>query len=89
MAATSTIASAEQVVQQWGNGLAVRLTAKIAKAAHLAVGQPVKVEVVKGGVLLRPAGKPRLTLEQKIKLFDPAKHGGEVMADPPVGREIF
>ena len=89
MAATSTIASAEQVIRQWGNGLAVRLTAKIAKAAHLAVGQPVKVEVVKGGVLLRPAGKPRLTLEQKIKLFDPAKHGGEVMADAPVGREIF
>ena len=89
MAAPSTTASAEQVVQQWGNGLAVRLTAKIAKAAHLAVGQPVKVEVVKDGVLLRPAGKPRLSLAQKIKLFDPAKHGGEVMADAPVGREVF
>ena len=89
MAATTTTASAEQVVQQWGNGLAVRLTAKIAKAAHLALGQPVKVEVVKDGVLLRPAGKPRLTLAQKIKLFDPAEHGGEVMADAPVGREIF
>ena len=88
MAVTSTT-SAEQVVQQWGNGLAVRLTAKIAKAAHFTLGQPLKVEVVKDGVLLRPAGKPRLTLEQKIKLFDPAKHGGEVMADAPVGREIF
>lgn len=89
MAAASTTASTEQVVQQWGNGLAVRLTAKIAKAAHLAVGQPVKVEVVKDGVLVRPAGKPRLSLEQKIKLFDAAKHGGEVMVDAPVGREIF
>jgi antitoxin MazE len=89
MAATSTTASVEQVVQQWGNGLAVRLTAKIAKAAHLTLGQPVVMEVVNGGVLLRPAGKPRLTLAQRIKLFDPAKHGGEVMADAPVGREIF
>lgn len=89
MATTPVIASANQVVQQWGNGLAVRLTAKIAKAAHLAVGQPVTVEVVKGGVLLRPAGNPRLTLEQKIKLFDRSKHGGEVVADAPVGREIF
>ena len=86
--AASTSASAELVVQQWGNGLAVRLTAKIAKAAHLAVGQPVTVEVVKDGVLVRPAGKARLTLAQKLKLFDPAKHGGEVMADAPVGREI-
>ena len=89
MSAASTIVSADQVVQQWGNGQAVRLTGKIAKAAHLALGQPVKVEVVDGGVLLRPAGKPRLTLEQKLKLFDPAKHGGEVMADKLVGREIF
>lgn len=29
----------------------------------------------------------RLTLEQMLKLFDPTKHGGEVMADAPVGRE--
>jgi len=81
--------SADQVVQQWGNGLAVRLTAKVAKAAHLALGQPVKVEVVEEGVLLRPAGKPRLTLEQKLKLFDPEKHGGEAMPTSPVGHEIL
>jgi antitoxin component of MazEF toxin-antitoxin module len=79
---------AEQTVQTWGNGLGVRLTARIAKAAHLAKGQPVTVEVVEGGVLLRPAGKPRLTLEQKLKLFDPARHGGEVMAAAPVGHEF-
>ncbi len=85
----SATTSAEQVIQQWGNGLAVRLTAKIAKAAHLALGQPVKVEVVEGGVFLRPVGKPRLTLEQKLKLFDPKLHGGEVMADAPVGREVI
>jgi antitoxin MazE len=79
----------EQTVQAWGNGLAVRLTAKVAKAAHLALGQPVTVEVVEGGVLLRPAGRPRLSLEQKLKLFDPNKHGGEVMAGCLVGREVF
>ena len=70
----------------------MRLTAKIAKAGHLAIDQPrkVEVEVVKeGGVLLRPVGKPKLTLEQKIKLFEPARHGGEIMADAPVGHEIF
>ena len=89
MPSSSTNASADQVIQQWGNGLAVRLTARIAKAAHLALGQPIVVEVVEDGVLLRPAGKPRLTLEQKLRLFDPVKHGGEVMADKPVGREII
>lgn len=80
---------AQQTVQVWGNGLAIRLTAKVAKAAHLAQGQPVTVEVVEGGVLLRLAGTPRLTLAQKLKQFDPALHGGEVFADAPVGREVI
>ena len=48
----------EQTVQTWGNGLAVRLTAPVARAAHLARGVPISVEVVEGGVFLRIARKP-------------------------------
>lgn len=79
----------EQTIQDWGNGLGVRITAPVAKAAHFARGLPITVEVVKGGILLRPAGRPKLTLAQKLKAFDPARHGGEVMASPPVGREVL
>ena len=46
----------EQKVQEWGNGLGVRITAAVAKAAHFARGLPVTVEVVKDGILVRPAG---------------------------------
>jgi antitoxin MazE len=85
-----TIALAvEQTVQEWGNGLAVRITAKVAKAARLSRGQPIKVEVVDGGVFLRVAGKPKLTLAQKLKAFDPAMHGGEAMATGRIGAEVF
>jgi antitoxin MazE len=85
-----TIALAvDQTVQEWGNGLAVRITAKVAKAARLSRGQPIKVEVVDGGVFLRVAGKPKLTLAQKLKAFDPAMHGGEVMATGRIGAEVF
>jgi antitoxin MazE len=38
---------------------------------------------------LRTSGKPKLSLAQKLKAFDPAVHGGEVMATPRVGPEIF
>lgn len=83
----------DQVVQEWGNGLGVRITAPIAKAAHFARGLPIKVEVVEGGVFLRAVGLPKLTLEQKLKAFDPAIHGGEyggeVMATGRVGAEVF
>jgi antitoxin MazE len=81
--------SADQTIQEWGNGLGVRITAPIAKAARFARGMPIKVEVVEGGVLLRVVGKPRLTLAQKLKVYDPAVHGGEVMATGRVGAEVF
>ncbi|MEJ7688450.1 MAG: PbsX family transcriptional regulator [Variovorax sp.] len=80
---------ADQTVQEWGNGLGVRITAPIAKAAHFARGLPITVEVVEEGVLLRPTGRPRLTLAQKLKAFDPQRHGGEAMATRPVGREVL
>ena len=79
----------DQTVQEWGNGLAVRITAKVAKAARFSRGQPIKVEVVDGGVFLRTAGKPKLTLAQKLKAFDPVMHGGEVMASGRIGAELF
>ncbi|CAN5540520.1 hypothetical protein BH10PSE18_BH10PSE18_42600 [soil metagenome] len=79
----------EQTVQVWGNGLAVRLTAPVARAAHLARGVPVSVEVVDGGVFLRVTGKSTLSLAQKLKAFDPGVHGGEAMAGGRVGAELF
>jgi antitoxin MazE len=80
---------AEQIVQEWGNGLAVRLTAPVARAARLVRGMPVLVEVVEGGIFLRVQGEARLSLAQKLKAFDPARHGGEAMADGRVGAERF
>jgi antitoxin MazE len=79
----------EQIVQEWGNGLGVRITSPVAKAAHLSQGVPISVEVVKNGVLLRVVGKPKLSLNQKLKAFDPEKHSGEVMATTAIGKEII
>jgi len=79
----------EQIIQEWGNGLGVRITSPIAKAAHLSQGVPITVEVVKNGVLLRVIGKPKLSLNQKLKAFDPERHGGELMASKPLGKEII
>jgi antitoxin MazE len=85
----ATSIKSEQTVHQWGNGLAVRLTAPVARAAHLVRGMPVTVEVVEGGIFLRIVGSPRLTLAQKLKAFDPSKHGAEVGAAGHLGAELF
>ena len=79
----------EQTVQEWGNGLGVRITAPVARAARFARGLPITVEVVDGGVLVRAAGKPKLTLAQKLKAFDPKVHGGEAMVLSPAGAEVL
>jgi antitoxin MazE len=67
----------------------VRITAPIAKAAHVAQGTPIQVEVVEGGFFVRVSGKPKLSLAQKLKQFDPQVHGGEAMATGRVGKEVF
>ena len=80
---------AKLTIQKWGNNLAVRIPSSIARSANFAVGQPVEISVHKTGVVVKPVGSPKLTLAQKLALFDPVKHGGEVMATGLVGKEKF
>jgi antitoxin MazE len=80
---------AELTLQNWGNNLAVRIPASVARAARLVRGQPVIVEAVDGQVVVRPSGGPaRMSLEQMVKAFDPQVHSGEIMADAPRGAEF-
>ena len=81
--------SATLTVQQWGNSLAVRIPAAIARSARFAVGQPVEVSLQDSCVVVRCVGVPKLSLAQKLEAFDPAIHGGEVMATGRVGVEVF
>jgi antitoxin MazE len=81
--------TATLTVQQWGNSLAVRIPAAVARTARFRVGQSVEVSAQDSNVLVRSIGEPKLTLEQKLAAFDPLLHGGEVMATGPVGKEVL
>lgn len=83
------MAQAEAVLdlKQWGNNLGVRLPAIVARAAHLHVNQRVRVIVEDGRVVITPIDDASLTLEQRLALFDPARHGGEAMVTDPLGAE--
>lgn len=72
-------------ISAWGNGLAFRLTKPMAKAAGVVDGSPVRVTVKPGRIVIETESEP--TLEQMLEAFDPKKHGGEAMADGPVGVE--
>jgi antitoxin MazE len=79
--------SATTTIQRWGNSLAVRIPASVARSAHLGSGQPVEVSAQRSQVLIRAVGEPRPSLAQKLAAFDPARHSGEAMATAPVGHE--
>ena len=53
------------------------------------VGQPVEVSAQDAAVLVTAVGEVRLTLAQKLALFDPERHGGEAMATSRVGGEVL
>ena len=76
-------------IKPWGNGLGVRLTAQVARAAGITAETLVNVTVENDRIVIALAAAPKLTLAQKLAVFDPKKHGGEVMQTKPVGREAW
>ncbi len=76
-------------VQKWGNSLAVRIPAVIARDAHFRSGMIVELAVQKEGITVRSTGDRKLTLEEKLAIFDPKKHSEEIMPSKRVGLEKF
>lgn len=81
--------TATLTLQLWGNSLAVRIPAAVARSARFAVGQPVEVSAHDASVLVKALGEPKLTLSQKLAAFDPAQHSGEAMVTGRAGNEVF
>ncbi len=78
---------ANLTLQKWGNSLAVRIPAAVARSARFKVGQPVEVSAQDCSVVVTAVGERKLTLAQKLAAFDPGLHGGEAMASGRVGKE--
>lgn len=83
------MASATLNVKRWGNSLAVRIPARVAKEARLGLDQAILVSAEGGRVVIEPIGEPIESLAAKLARFDPAIHGGEDMATKPIGAEIW
>lgn len=75
-------------IKHWGNNLGVRLPQSVAREAHLHADQQVRVTVEAGRVLIEPlpAAAP-LSLQERLKRFDPQRHGAEAMPSQPLGAE--
>ena len=74
-------------IKRWGNSLGVRLPVAVSSEAHLHLDQQVRIVVEDGHVVIIPITDVPMTLEERLERFDPARHGGEVMATQAVGAE--
>ena len=74
-------------ISAWGNGLALRLTKPMAKAAGVSEGTRVRIVAEPGRIVIEAESEP--TLEAMLVAFDSKRHGGESMAFAPVGVEVL
>jgi antitoxin MazE len=76
----------ESSVNQWGNGLALRLTKAVAKTAGVKLGTAVRIVAQPGRIIIETSNQEP-TLGEMLASFDPKRHSGEAMAFTPVGVE--
>ena len=75
-------------ISAWGSSYGIRLNRELMQAMHTTSDTPLQVEVVEPGKFVLRVVPTKLTLAQKLQAYDPMVHGGEVMADDPVGAEF-
>jgi antitoxin MazE len=74
-------------ISAWGNGLAIRITKPMAKTACVVDGSPVRITVKPGRIVIESETEP--TLEQMLAMFDPKRHGVDMLADARLGVKAF
>jgi len=76
-------------IKPWGNGLGVRLTANVARAAGLQADAQVALTVENGRITIERIQGAKRTLAEKLAAYDPEKHGGEFVVGGRVGVEVM
>lgn len=59
---------------KWGSSLALRIPPSIVRKLDLRNGALVKLEVQIDIIVVKPIDKCKLTLEERLELFDPKIH---------------
>ena len=75
-------------ISAWGNSHGIRLSRELMQAMHITPATPLQVQVVAPGRLELRVKPTILSLAQKLKAYDPAIHGGEMMANDAIGAEF-
>ncbi len=76
-------------VQQWGNGLAVRIPKPFAEETSLSPNTEVELVVREGSLVIEPVAPKRYTLSGLVSKITPQNRHEEVDFGPSVGNEAW
>jgi antitoxin MazE len=79
----------EAVIRKWGNSPAVRINATAMKIASFDIEQRVTIKATKGRIVIEPADKLELRLEELVAGITRDNVHDEVEFGGPVGREAL
>ncbi|MEQ9270083.1 MAG: AbrB family transcriptional regulator [Haliea sp.] len=80
-------------IQKWGNGAVVRLQRPLLRQIRCEIGESLEVEVVDGGLFLRPVREPEFSLDELLGTCTPenvrlSDEDHAWLQDPPAGNEL-
>ena len=74
-------------IEQWGDGLAVRIPPELAERMGVAAGEEVRLSMVGHSLRVVPMSVP--TLEELVAGITEENRHDEIYTGPPVGREVW
>lgn len=79
----------EAIIRKWGNSPAVRINATAMKIASFDIEQRVTIKATRGRIVIEPADKLDLKLEDLVADITPTNVHEEVDFGGPVGKEAL
>lgn len=81
-------------IQKWGNSAALRLNQGLLQQVSTKIGDEFEVEVIDGGLFLKPVSEPEYVLADLLATCTPENvkldaEGNAWLNEPPIGREML
>jgi len=76
-------------VAKWGNSLAVRIPANLAKEINLSEGSEITLSLVNGTLVVKPHNDQISSLQELVKGINPENLHAEVDTGVVVGSEVW
>lgn len=83
-------AAMNTTAQRWGNSLAVRIPAGVARETGLTHGSAVQLAIESGRIVLTPMrSKPRFDIDKLVAKITPRNLPSQDVWGAPIGKEVW